>query len=138
MNQRRVFLRKMAAGAAAAALLPLAGSAATGQVALTGTLVHHVFFWLKEPGDPRVREKFEAALTKLLEVKTIRLSHLGKPAPTEKRTVVDHSWDYSLLLFFNSGEEQQSYQVDPLHLAFVEENSHLWEKVVVYDTVDLS
>ncbi|MCA1758894.1 MAG: Dabb family protein [Bacteroidales bacterium] len=28
------------------------------------------------------------------------------------------------------------YQVHPLHVKFVEENSHLWDKVVVYDSVD--
>jgi hypothetical protein len=37
---------------------------------------------------------------------------------------------------FDSREDQDSYQVDPIHQAFVAENSHLWNKVVVYDSVD--
>jgi hypothetical protein len=41
------------------------------------------------------------------------------------------------MVFFNSKEDQESYQTDPIHLKFVEENSHLWSKVVVYDSTDI-
>jgi hypothetical protein len=137
MKNRRSFIQKMAAGAAAATLVPLSGIASTGKVSLTSTLAHHVFFWLKEPQNQAVRKRFEAALRQLLKVKTIRLSHIGIPASTENRDVVDHSYTYSYLVFFDSKEDQESYQVDPLHQKFVEENSQLWNKVVVYDSIDL-
>ena len=32
---------------------------------------------------------------------------------------------------------QDAYQIDPIHLAFVENYKHLWTKVVVYDSVDV-
>lgn len=37
---------------------------------------------------------------------------------------------------FDNQAGQDTYQLHPLHVKFVEENSHLWEKVVVYDSVD--
>ena len=126
----------MVAGLSAAVLVPAAAQASPG-VGLSGALIHHVFFWLKEPANPQVRKQFEAALKKLLRVKTIRISHVGVPASTESRDVVDHSYSYSLMVVFDSKEDQDSYQVDPIHQAFVAENSHLWNKVVVYDSVDI-
>lgn len=136
MKGRRTFILRLGAGVAAASLVPLSGTAVAGEIGLTGTLVHHVFFWLKDPQDPEVRKQFESALQRLLKVKTIKLSHIGVPASTEQRDVVDHSYTYSFMLFFDSRAGQDSYQTDPIHLKFVEENSHLWSKVVVYDTVD--
>jgi hypothetical protein len=136
MKNRRSFIQQMAAGVTTAALIPLSGPASAGEVSLTGALVHHVFFWLKEPDNIAVRKRFEAALHQLLKVKTIRMSHIGIPASTVKRDVVDHSYTYSFLVFFDSKEDQESYQVDPIHQKFVEENSALWSKVVVYDSID--
>ena len=98
-------------------------------------LVHHVFFWLHEAESPDVKLQMEQALEELSTIKTVRYVHLGVPAATESRDVVDHSYTYSLLLFFDSKEDQDSYQVDPLHLKFIEENQHLWQKVIVYDSV---
>jgi len=37
---------------------------------------------------------------------------------------------------FDDQAGQEAYQIHPLHTKFVEENSHLWSKVVVYDSVD--
>jgi hypothetical protein len=137
MKNRRNFIQQMAAGVTAATLIPLSGAASTGEVSLTGALIHHVFFWLKEPENQAVRKRFEVALRKLLKVKTIKMSHIGIPASTEKRDVVDHSYTYSYLVIFDSREDQESYQVDPIHQKFVEENSQLWSKVIVYDSLDL-
>jgi hypothetical protein len=105
-------------------------------VKLSGTLIHHVFFWLKEPQNNEYRRRFEKALDELVKVKTIKISHIGIPASTEKRDVVDHSYTYSLLVMFGSREDQEEYQVDPIHKKFVDDNSWLWSKVLVYDSVD--
>lgn len=98
-------------------------------------LVHHVYFWLHEADSPDARAQMQQALEELTAIETIRYAHLGIPAGTESRDVVDHSYTYSLMLFFDSKEDQDSYQVDPLHLKFVEENQYLWQKVIVYDSV---
>jgi hypothetical protein len=38
---------------------------------------------------------------------------------------------------FDDRAGQDAYQVDPIHVKFVEENQHLWNKVIVYDSVDI-
>ena len=136
MRERRSFLKKAAAVTGFVALHPFVKKSEARGIKITGALVHNVFFWLKDPKNPEVRKQFEKALDDLRRVETIRFSHIGVPAGTESRDVVDHSYTYSMMTFFDSQEGQDAYQVDPIHEKFVKENSHLWNKVVVYDTVD--
>lgn len=136
MKNRRSFLKRIAAGALVAGLLPVSKKAEAGEVKITGTLVHHVFFWLKEPDNESAKQQLLNALNELLKIESIKMSHIGFPAGTESRDVVDHSYSVSFMLFFDNQKGQDAYQVHPLHLKFVEENSHLWEKVVVYDSAD--
>jgi hypothetical protein len=98
--------------------------------------IHHVFFWLKEPVTPGVREKFENALKKLVRVETIIDYHLGAPAPTD-RDVIDTSYTYSLLVTFRNKADQDIYQTHPIHLQFIADCQDIWEKVVVYDSVSI-
>lgn len=137
MKNRRTFLKKTLAGITLAGMLPLSRSASAGEVQLKGALIHHVYFWLKEPDNNAHKKQLVDALQKLLEVKTIRLSHIGYPAGTENRDVVDHSYSVSYMVMFNSRSDQDAYQTDPIHLEFVGKNQHLWEKVVVYDSIDV-
>ena len=48
--------------------------------------------------------------------------------------MVDDSYSVSWLVFFADKAAQDRYQIDPIHLKFVEDCSPLWERVVVYDT----
>lgn len=98
--------------------------------------IHHVFFWLKNPESKTDRDKLVAGLLKLSEVKTIRSFHIGKPADTN-REVIERGYAISWLLHFENADDQASYQSDPIHLKFVEDCSHLWGKVIVYDSVDV-
>lgn len=98
--------------------------------------VHHVYFWLKKPVTKAVRNKFENALKELITVETIVDHHLGVPAKTN-RGVIDRSYSYSLLVTFNSKEDQNIYQTHPSHLKFIEECGDLWARVVVYDSVSI-
>ena len=97
--------------------------------------IHHVYFWLKNPSSNEDRQKLIEGLEKLSKVKTIRMFHIGKPAETN-RDVIDTSYAISWLSVFDDKDAEESYQVDPIHLQFVEECRHLWQKVVVYDAVD--
>ena len=99
-------------------------------------IIHHVFFWLKNPS-PENLQKLLAGLKTLEQIKTVRKLYIGVPATTEKRKVVDNSYSASELMFFDNLEDQRAYQDDPIHKKFVEDCSHLWEKVVVYDVQDL-
>jgi hypothetical protein len=98
--------------------------------------VHHVYFWLNNPDSKKDKAKLIEGLKKLSAVKTIRMFHIGQPAPTD-RDVIDHSYSISWLTIFDNGNDQESYQTDPVHLKFVEECSSLWKKVIVYDSIDV-
>ncbi|HUB61131.1 MAG TPA: Dabb family protein [Puia sp.] len=100
-------------------------------------IVHHVFFWLKNPASAGDRDQLITGLKTLAGIPLIKELYVGIPANTTKRDVVDASWQVSELMFFSDLDAQASYQQHPLHLEFVKNCSHLWEKVVVYDAMDL-
>lgn len=100
-------------------------------------LVHHVFFWLKNPESIKDRDLLVQGLKGLSKIETIRKIHVGVLASTEKRDVVDTSWQVSELMFFDDEEGQKTYQDHPIHQAFVKDYSHLWSKVVVYDVAEV-
>ena len=92
-------------------------------------LTHHVFFWLKNPSSKEDLNKLIEGLRTLEKIETVRSIHIGVPASTEKRDVVDNSYSASELLFFDDVAGQDTYQVHPIHKKFVENYSHLWDKV---------
>src|SRR5690606_1461604 len=96
---------------------------------------HQVYFWLKNPGDAGEYNRLLEGIKGLEYIEPKTLFHVGVPAST-KRSVIDSSYSFSLLLTFNDQEEQDTYQHHPTHLKFVEECSSLWSKVVVYDAID--
>lgn len=98
-------------------------------------LVHHVFFWLKNPGSTADRDKLVEGVKTLAKIETVKELHVGILANTEKRDVVDTSWAVSELMFFNDVQGQATYQQHPVHLEFIKNYGHLWEKVIVYDAM---
>ena len=100
---------------------------------LQNIFIHHVFFWLKENNESN-RSQLIEGLKKLSSVTTIKQFHIGVPANTT-RDVVENTYGVSWMIFFENDDDQESYQVDPIHLNFVKECSHLWNKVTVFDTV---
>lgn len=100
-------------------------------------VVHHVFFWLKNPGSETDKKQLIEGLNTLRAIKEIKQLLIGTPASTVKRDVVDNSFDVSELMYFDSATTQDAYQVHPVHKAFVEKYSHLWERVIVYDMLVL-
>jgi hypothetical protein len=100
-------------------------------------LVHHVFFWLKNPESKEDLKKLVDGARKLAKIETVRQIHIGIPAETPPRPIIDTSYSASLLLFFDDLPGQDFYQIHALHQKFIEDCSPLWEKVIVYDIVDL-
>ena len=128
---RRTFL-------ATAATLGAATVATAASLSTTHTppkLVHHVFFWLKRPDSKADLAQLLAGIRGLAAIESVRGIHVGVPASTEKREVVDNSFSASEILYFDDVEGQNAYQVHPLHQRFVDECSHLWSKVIVYDAL---
>ncbi|MDG1762367.1 MAG: Dabb family protein [Flavobacteriaceae bacterium] len=104
----------------------------------TGPLLHIVFFWLKEPNNKKHRFEFETAIQKLISTNPqATANHLGCPAASEKRDVVDNSFTYCYTMSFPNLDAQNKYQTDPTHNLFIEQAAHLWERVVVNDSISL-
>ncbi len=96
--------------------------------------IHTVFFWMKDGFDETKKTRFEAGLKKLAKVPSIKDVYWGPPAGTD-REVVDNSYDYAWIVHFANKEDQDKYQVDPIHLKFIEECKDIWDKVIVYDSL---
>ncbi len=126
-ESRRKFIKN-------AAVIAVAPTVLSMEQQKKSTVIHHVFFWLKEPGNAQTKELIKGLQT-LKAIPQVKKLLVGVPASTEKRDVVDNSFHVSELMYFNSVEDQDAYQVHPVHKAFVDQYSHLWEKVVVYDMV---
>lgn len=95
---------------------------------------HTVYFWLKNPDNQHDRKAFETSLQKFLDSSQYaKTNFIGIP-PKSSRDVVDGSFTYSLIVTFESPEAQQKYQDEAAHKLFIEESSHLWTKVIVYDS----
>lgn len=98
-------------------------------------LQHNVYFWVKEGVSNAGKKKFEQGIRDFIStVKEVKKAEIGIPAPTEERDVVDHSFSYSLFVWFKSIEDHNVYQKHPAHEKFISEYSNLWEKVKVYDS----
>ena len=130
---RRDAVKTVALGGAAV----VSGGASATSAPEGAKIVHHVFFWLKRPGSAEDRDQLVAGLRGLKKIEVIRDLQIGVPASTEKRDVVDSSFDVSELMVFDSVADQKVYQDHPIHQDFVAKCSHLWSKVIVYDMVTI-
>lgn len=133
-NRRQFLTATAALGAAGVLPAARAGDQPNGRIALPA-LTHSVFFWLKRPESAEDRQALIEGLKTLEAIDTVRGLHIGVPASTEQRDVVDNSYDVSELMLFDSAADEEAYQVDPIHQQFVADCSHLWRKVVVYDSL---
>jgi len=127
-SSRRTFI-------VAAATLAATNAGVSAAVNVYPKLVHHVFFWLKNPDAKEDLARLLEGLRTLATIETVRGAHFGVPASTEKRDVVDNSFSASEILFFDDLAGQKSYQDHPIHKKFIADCSHLWERVVVYDAL---
>jgi len=118
--------------AAQAGAAPSSGAGAAGKAALP-PVVHHVFFWLKNPQSKEDLARLLAGLKTLGGIESVKAIHIGVPAETEQRGVVDASYSASEILCFDDVAGQNAYQVHPIHKKFVADCEHLWQRVVVYD-----
>ncbi len=129
-SNRRKFIRATGLAALAAGV-PLASEAAkTKEV-----FVHHVYFYLKNSKNQADTAKLIEGLKILSKVSEIQFVHIGTPASTS-RSVIEKGYDVSWLLFFKNLEDEEIYQKHPVHLKFIEDYSHLWERVIVYDSIN--
>ncbi|MEX2566447.1 MAG: Dabb family protein [Cyclobacteriaceae bacterium] len=94
-------------------------------------IVHQVFFWLHDP-EKDLKAVMEGC-RKISSTNTVKDFHVGVPAKTSPREVVDLSFHLSLTVYFNTIKEHDLYQEDPIHQAFIAEHKDKWKAVKVYD-----
>jgi Stress responsive A/B Barrel Domain. len=96
-------------------------------------LVHTVYFWLKPELNDEQRAAFRRGVESLKNIKAAEAVYVGAPAATAKRPVVDDSYSVALTVVCNGVAGHDAYQVDPIHLKFVEEFKGYWTRVLIYD-----
>jgi hypothetical protein len=97
-------------------------------------LVHSVYFWLRPELTHAQRARFRSEVGKLAAVRTVDKIFIGAPAGTPERGVTDKTFDVALTILFKNAAAHDAYQVDPVHVAFVEGNQASWVRVLVYDS----
>lgn len=132
---RRQFIAGTSAAALGGAAMMPADLAAQTVKGDLPALVHVAYFWLKNPESVEDRNRLVTGLKTLAEVSSVKALHIGVPASTEKRDVVDNSFHVSEVMMFDNVEGQNHYQAHPIHKKFVESCEHLWARVVVHDSL---
>jgi len=97
-------------------------------------LFHTVYFWLKPELTSAQRAEFRLAVEGLAKIKSVEKVSVGAPAATPRRPVIDSSYDIALIVQCKNVAAEAAYQVDPIHLAFVENNKTFWNRVQIYDS----
>lgn len=100
----------------------------------TPGMIHTVYFWLQPELSEAERADFVRAAKALAAAPTVLQCYVGSPSDTPEREVTDHSFDYSLHLLFADVPAHNAYQVDAVHLKFVNEQAAKFAEVKVLDT----
>ena len=130
MKRRSFFLKGILSTLGISSLTTIS-ALAKGKPVIKGNFVHMVFFWLKETTDVQEFSKSTAGLMEGIE--EVVSYHVGIPAGTP-RDVVDNTYGVCLIATFATKEDQDIYQKHPVHLKYIEDNKHLWDKVQIYDS----
>ena len=96
-------------------------------------LIHTVIFWLKNDLSEDQKNIFINQVKTLGEISSVEDFHLGTPACTPKRPVVEDSYDCAITVVLKDMAAHDDYQADPIHLEFIEKCKEMWERVVIYD-----
>ena len=96
-------------------------------------LVHSVYFWLKPELTAAQRADFRRGVESLGAIKAADKVYVGTPAKTEKRPIIDDSYAVALTVVCKDVAAHDAYQVDPIHLAFVNAFKTFWSRVQIYD-----
>lgn len=93
---------------------------------------HVVLVWLKEPGNPVLRERFIEASRSLNDLPGIISRHVGGPIVTDRSG--DRGFDVAITATLKDREALEVYMNHPKHKRVVEEQlKPLVGKIVTYD-----
>ena len=121
--------------AALTAIIALSSCATIAPPAAHGSVDHVVLMWQKRPGNASDRAALLAACTDLRVIPGIKFLDTGTALASE-RPVVDDSFDFGLIVRFDSAESLHSYEKNPLHLKKIDQIlKPLTRRIQVYDIV---
>ena len=94
---------------------------------------HVVIFWTRPEVSDAADQLLAGGETYLKPIPGVRSFHMGRMVGSH-RPVVDQTYQVALNLVFDTKEEQDAYQVHPLHIEFVEKVfKPCCARAVVYD-----
>ncbi len=96
--------------------------------------LHSVFFYLNNSDSQADQDALRRGLTTLAGIETVTTAYIGTPAET-RRPVIDHTYSFALMLVFADQAAHDVYQEHPIHLQFVADCAHLWQRVQIYDAL---
>jgi Stress responsive A/B Barrel Domain len=99
--------------------------------------LHVVHFWLKpDQKSDQARNQLIKGLQGLRASKNVQSVDVRLPAHTP-RAIVDNSYDVQLVVTFIDLASHEAYQskTDEVHMKFISENAHLWQRVLIYDSL---
>jgi len=96
-------------------------------------LVHSVFFWLKPELSAEQRADFRKGVESLGTISATDKVYIGVPAGVPDRPIIDKSFAIGLTVICKDIAAHNAYQVDPIHLAFIERFKTYWSRVQIYD-----
>lgn len=137
--KRRIFLKNSSGLLAALAASPLLANATNitnhmEKQDKQATIAHYVLFWLKEGLSDKEVKDFAGFFEELRKVPNVKSLHYGPAAKSKPRDVVDNSFTYNLLVYFDTLDDLEIYGTHPIHLQAIEKYSKYWTKVVVHDS----
>lgn len=95
---------------------------------------HNVYFWLDPSLTDEQKTSFEGGLAALFAIDVVASGCFGKAAATPVRPVTQNTYDYALVLEFDSVAQHDAYQAHPDHDVFVKQFSPWFKEVRVFDT----
>lgn len=101
-------------------------------------LMHIVHFWLVDSLTEAEKKDFLKGVWSLEDIPTVNRMFVGPPASTPSRGVVDNSFDYALVVYFDDVAGHDVYQEHPIHLKFVEDHEAKFKTVRVRDNALVS
>ncbi len=130
----RLSRRKFLAAASLVTIAATASGISRSSSSNKQSLMHVVYYWLKNPDNEADKMKLIEGLHQLVTVKQIKYHHIGVP---QTFTADDPLKNYhvSLLMVFDEPGDIDVYHKDPIHQNFVATCGTLWAKTVKYDSL---
>jgi len=97
-----------------------------------GTIIHSVYFWLKDTATKEDAASLIAACQELGKLECVKRLEVGTPLP-KAGGPVDASYSVGLVVLFADQAAYDTYSKHPQHTGLIEKHKALWQKVVIYD-----